>query len=305
MKNTGILYISVVMACYNADKYIEETILSVLHQTFTDFEFIIINDGSTDKSKDILERYAALDSRIILVNQSNKGLSRSLNIGLSLAKGKYIARIDADDVCLPKRFEIQYRYLEEHPTCILIGSAVNYIDEQNKYLGRSFPLMHHKQISRALESYNPIAHPTVMYRKDIILKAGGYNEMINGQFEDHFLWYGLKNYGRLKNIPVSLVNYRMLPNSLSSFQNDKAFIELRNKIIKSQQLTHDQDIKLMDVRKSIKQNETKTEKMKKLNALNFKLTNAIYQILGHIIGESVSSTIVSTLISIKLISNFK
>ena len=127
--------ISVVMSVYNSEKYIIEAIESVLSQTFNDFEFIIVNDGSTDNSLSLIK--SINDPRIKIIDQENKGLSKALNIGINIAKGKYIARLDADDIALPTRFEKQYKFLENNPECVALGTEAIYTTEDGKELYRS------------------------------------------------------------------------------------------------------------------------------------------------------------------------
>src|ERR1700680_111125 len=120
--------VSVVMSVFNGERFVSEAIESILHQTFHDFEFIIINDGSTDGTADILSRYQNSDPRVAVHDQQKKGLVQSLNTGCGLARGRYIARMDADDIAFPERLERQINYLEQNPDIALIGSSVNVID---------------------------------------------------------------------------------------------------------------------------------------------------------------------------------
>ncbi|MDD4353774.1 MAG: glycosyltransferase family A protein, partial [Candidatus Nanoarchaeia archaeon] len=135
MKNHRI---SVIMSAYNTERYIAEAIESILNQTFKDFEFIIIDDGSTDDSLKIIKRYVKKDRRIKLIhNKKNIGLTKSLNKGLKIAKGQYIARMDADDISLPQRFQIQYDFLEKNKDIFLIGTTAFLIDDKGDRLGRA------------------------------------------------------------------------------------------------------------------------------------------------------------------------
>src|SRR5688500_15226048 len=123
--------ISVVMSAYNSDKYIAKAIESILNQTFKDFEFIIINDGSKDESLKIIKRYGKKDKRIVLIdNKKNLGLIKSLNKGLKIAKGKYIARMDSDDIAMPQRFKIQLDYLDKNRNIFLVGTSFEQIDKE-------------------------------------------------------------------------------------------------------------------------------------------------------------------------------
>src|SRR5690606_10551481 len=132
--------ISVLMPAYNAGSHIREAIESILQQTFTDFEFLIINDGSTDDTLEIIRSYD--DARIRLVSRPNKGLIATLNEGMELAVTNYIARFDADDICVPTRLEEQYNFLQNNPDYILVGSDVNYLDKDGNFLLRINPVGH-------------------------------------------------------------------------------------------------------------------------------------------------------------------
>ena len=159
--------ISVVMSVFNSELYVKEAIDSILNQTFEDFEFIILDDGSTDKSVDIIQGYT--DSRIrFFQNDKNLGLRGSLNRGLQLAEGKYIARMDSDDIAVERRFEIQVKYLEQHPDVVMCGGNVHYlIDGKIKRNKEIFPCSF-QEIRIALLRYNCFFHPTVMLRTDFI-----------------------------------------------------------------------------------------------------------------------------------------
>ena len=134
MKNPKV---SVIMSVYNSDKFLSESIESILNQTFRDFEFIIINDCSTDKSLDIIKKYSKNDNRIVLIeNENNIGLTKSLNKGVKIAKGNYIARIDADDTALNNRFEVQYNFLEKNKNIFLVGGGTYEIDYKGKIIRR-------------------------------------------------------------------------------------------------------------------------------------------------------------------------
>src|SRR5688572_12730012 len=125
---SGSPTVSCVMTVYNTAPYLREAVESILGQTFTDFEFIIIDDGSTDASPQILSDYAERDARIRLVSRPNTGIVKAANEGIGLSRGKYLARMDSDDVALPHRFATQVKYLDEHPDCVLVGSAAMFID---------------------------------------------------------------------------------------------------------------------------------------------------------------------------------
>jgi glycosyltransferase involved in cell wall biosynthesis len=204
--------ISVIMSVYNAQRYLQEAIDSLLQQTFKNFEFIIINDGSTDATIDILNRYN--DHRIIIINHPrNLGLARSLNNAIGLAKGKYIARMDADDISLPHRLSKQLTYLEHNPEIAVLGSAYYEIDEYNNVSKLVQLFCEDEQIKRQLcLGQFSIAHPTAMIRKDALLDVGAYNE--NLMFtQDKDLWIRLAGKGyKFANLREPTLKKRELKN---------------------------------------------------------------------------------------------
>ena len=198
--------VSVLMPVSNGELYLREAVESILNQTFSDFEFLIIDDGSTDSTWEILGSYD--DPRIHLVqNEDNIGLIRSLNRGLGLARGKYIARMDADDVSLPERLVLQVNFLDAHPEIGVLGCGVWVIDGcGNPSHIRRFPA-EHGVIKWHLCFDVPIAHPTVMMRREVVARAGGYRtDMVHA--EDYDLWRRLSQVARLSNLPEVLLYLR-------------------------------------------------------------------------------------------------
>lgn len=180
--------ISVVMSVYNSEKWLNESISSILNQTFKNFEFIIINDGSTDSSESIIKSFANTDDRIILINQANCGLTKSLNKGISISSGRYIARIDADDISLPDRLKKQYEILESSDNLGLCYSSFFEIDSSGKQLGKSKVVSKFDQVKRNLsKGVNNIAHSSVMFRKSIFESLNGYREKLK-KSQDFDLW---------------------------------------------------------------------------------------------------------------------
>lgn len=203
--------IAVVLPVYNAQNFLKEAIDSVLQQTFKNFELIIINDGSTDSSESIILGYK--DHRIRYIKQENTGIGGALRIGCELAQGKYIARMDADDICLPNRFELQKAYLDNNPNTVLVSNAVIYINESGNIIGRSFPYTSSFAIKKKLKYGSPICHPSVMMRKTAYELAGGYIDL--ELLEDLHLWIKLSKHGDFYNISSPLLKYRVLSNSIS------------------------------------------------------------------------------------------
>jgi len=210
--------ISVVMSVYNGKEFLNESIQSILNQTFKDFEFIIINDCSTDKSLEKIKRYAKVDKRIILLKNKKKlGLTKSLNKGLKLAKGKYIARIDADDIALPERLEKQYDYLEKHKDIFLAGTGAYNIDEKDNVKSIKKPLTNSDLIKKTLYHKNCIYHPTIMFRNEDYL----YREkFIYSQDYDFYLRLIFEKK-KLTNIPNLLIKYRISSKAVSFSQTAK------------------------------------------------------------------------------------
>ena len=200
--------VSVVMPVFNCANFLEEAVHSILRQSFSDFEFIIINDGSTDGSAAMLTRFAQADARIRLFHQENQGLIVTLNRGIQLARGKYIARMDADDVALTDRFQKQITFLECHPNVAILGGAMEVMDAQGAPLHRiSYPCRN-EEIQAGLLQKNCFAHPTVMMRKEAVQAVGGYRQAFL-HAEDYDLWLRVADKYELANLPDSLHRYRI------------------------------------------------------------------------------------------------
>jgi glycosyltransferase involved in cell wall biosynthesis len=208
------------MSVYNGMPYLSEAVESVLEQTFGNFEFIIINDGSTDGSTEVLRQYAGIDDRIRLLEQENRGLTPSLNRGINRARGAYVARMDADDVCLPRRFELQVDYLDRHPGCVVVGGEPEMIDAEGKPLEKSDPLYDafdldnmdyrydHKEVDRRLLTGGWfLNHPTVMMRRSALEAVGGYDEHFKTA-QDRDLFLRLAEVGKVVNLPKQVLKYR-------------------------------------------------------------------------------------------------
>lgn len=198
------------MSVYNGEKYLREAINSILNQTFTDFEFIIINDGSTDSTRQVLESY--YDPRIRLFHQDNIGLTKSLNRGLKLAQGEYIARMDADDISLPERLETQLKYFDVDPLLTLCASRFRVIDENGNFIGCIHPTVSDKLLGWHLLSWhllfgNQIGHASVMVKKQPLLKLGGYAEAAK-RAQDYELWSRMSFTYKMIVIPDILFYWR-------------------------------------------------------------------------------------------------
>uniref|UniRef100_A0A832DUR0 Glycosyltransferase n=1 Tax=candidate division WWE3 bacterium TaxID=2053526 RepID=A0A832DUR0_UNCKA len=204
--------VSVVMAAYNAREYLREAIESVLNQTFKDFEFIIIDDGSTDDTVEIIRSYR--DPRIVLHERSHQGLIATLNYGIKIARGEYIARMDTDDVSEPRRFELQVKFLDSHPDHAVVGTTTQIIDTKGRTIDISAEPLRHEEIVQGLLVRNVLAHGSVMMREDAVRKVGGYDpEAIHA--EDYDLWVRISREGKLANLPQPLFKWRLNPQGIS------------------------------------------------------------------------------------------
>lgn len=202
------------MSVYNGDKYLNQAIDSILNQTFSNFEFIIINDNSSDRTEEILKSYS--DKRIkIIRNTTNLGLTKSLNKGLAESKGEYIARMDCDDISMPNRFEIQNKFLDENKEIVCVGSSTLTINGNSEVVGKKDVETDPEAIAFQMLIINQMTHSSVMMRADIIKKENYYNE--NYRYtQDYELWSRLilHNY-KLSNIKSPLLKYRYHQNSIT------------------------------------------------------------------------------------------
>ena len=236
-KSLGRPIISVLMAIYNEPQvWMQESIESILNQTFTDFEFIIINDNpERDLNKKLLVEYIKRDNRIVIVNnEENIGLTRSLNKGLEIAKGDFVARMDGDDISLPSRFEKQIYFMSNHPDVIVCGTQIEYFGLTKKRFTDWIHENHEKIIPQLILS-TCIAHPTVMIRKTILDVNNIKYDPIFKQAQDLKLWIDLKDKGKFHNIPMVLLRYRISHKQISEkskgSQNEYAR-NLRRELIK-------------------------------------------------------------------------
>jgi len=207
--------VTVLMPVFNAERYLAAALESVLGQTFADFQFLIIDDGSTDGTLPVLRRYARHDSRIRLVSRENRGLVATLNEGLNLSRSELVARMDADDVALPWRLESQLAHMEAHDDVLCVGGYYDLIDHRGRMLTTMKPPTDHAGIEKQmLAGHTPICHPSAIIRREAALKVGGYDpEMMLA--EDLDLWLRLGEIGLLGNLPVSVVQYRLHFQSVS------------------------------------------------------------------------------------------
>jgi len=206
--------ISVVLPVFNAERTISTALTSVLNQTYEEFEVIIVDDGSTDSSPELLAEHAKRDQRICLIRTANHGVAAALNTGIAAARGELIARMDADDICEPMRFEKQVAHLAQHKACVAVGCVVTPIDDKGSALSVRSRLpsgVKLKDRCRNFRHFPPspptIPHPTAMIRSEALKAIGGYRPCLRGA-EDRDLWWRLNQLGEIHRLPERLLRYR-------------------------------------------------------------------------------------------------
>ena len=203
------------MPVYNAAPYVVAAVRSILVQSFKDFEFLVLDDGSTDRSADLVDRCAAKDSRVTLLRRPNRGLVDSLNELLEVAKGDVVARMDADDLSRPERFAKQIAYLKSHPSCVAVGSRALFIDPDGAPITDYIDNFGHAQIeAELLLPMIGILHPTVMMQRAAVNAVGRYSSEYR-HVEDLDLFLRLAEIGELANLPEVLLSYRVHVRSVS------------------------------------------------------------------------------------------
>jgi glycosyltransferase involved in cell wall biosynthesis len=217
--------VTVLMPVYNGAQYLHEAMESILQQSFTDFEFLIINDASTDQSANIINSYSDLRIRLV-ENDRNIGLVHTLNRGIDLAKGEFIARMDCDDISIPERLEKQLVLMEHYSEVGVCGGWIEY------FMGRQLVLqlpLSDEEIKRTLPLYNPMAHPTVMIRTAVIKTQQLYYDPEYRHVEDYELWTRLAAITCFANIPEVLLKYRIHPEQIGQ-QHSVEQVEVVEKI---------------------------------------------------------------------------
>ena len=205
--------VSVVMSVYNGERYLDDAIASILDQTYSNFEFIIINDGSNDNTLKIIKDYQKQDKRIKLISRQNKGLIASLNEGISIAKGKYIARMDSDDISLPNRLQEQAQFLDKNSHIDMCGSYIQLFDDKKTLQQWQYPLTD-EDIKLMLMFISPFAHPSVMIKKSIF---DNYQYTNFTHIEDYKLWADMALGGcKMSNIDKVLLKYRYHDKQISN-----------------------------------------------------------------------------------------
>ena len=211
--------VSVVMPVYNCERFLREAVESILNQTFVDFELLFVAGSSTDRTDIILESFQEKDHRIKVIYEEQEGLAAALNMGCLLAKGKYIARMDADDRCLPQRLERQVGYMETHPEIGILGTWAKYIDESGRQIESARILTNPKLIGFHLYFANCIIHSSVIMRREILEPLGFYNlEALYA--EDYELWSRAMGITKISVLPEILLESRIWSGSVSNLKSE-------------------------------------------------------------------------------------
>lgn len=199
--------VSFILPVYNADEFLQETLHSILEQTYTNFEVIAINDGSKDSSQKILEHYAMFDDRIKVHSRENRGLVATLNEAINLASGEFLARIDADDLCVPRRLEWQVSTMLANKNAVLCCGFYEMLSEDGEFLHKQLVPTHSDDLTRLMYTRNPIAHASVMLRKSLLPKEL-YNAYV-GPTEDFEFWTRLAVNHPMVCTPHVIMRYRI------------------------------------------------------------------------------------------------
>ena len=203
--------VSVLMAVYNGMPYLKKAVDSILRQTYADWKFVIVNDGSTDGSKEYLD--SIKDERFIILDQDNQGLAASLNNGLKLCETEYVARLDSDDICSPNRLESQLEYMKSHPDVVMLGTQIERLGERGSGFKSSLPCEHDAIVTALLAGKHTMCHPTIMCRTQAMVDAGGYWDHPIAQDWDIYL--KLSEIGQVANLPDVHLKYRIHSGSLN------------------------------------------------------------------------------------------
>ena len=214
--------VSVVTSVHNGEVYLEECVNSILNQTFKNFEYIILNNGSTDRTPEILNQYN--DPRLRIIHQENLGISRSLNKGINLSNSDLIARLDADDYSFPQRLETQIIFMEQHPEIVLCGSSFKELLRKNFFTQKVTLIEKDEDIRKIVSCFNPFSHSTVMFRKKEFIESGSYNQKFKYS-QDYELWVRMLNFGQAWILKEALSVVRLSEQSLGNKNRRKQKLE--------------------------------------------------------------------------------
>jgi len=237
--------VSIIMSVYNQEDFLEKAVGSILNQTFKNFEFLIIDDCSQDKSFFLLEKYQKQDSRIkIFRNKKRRGLTKNLNTLIKRSKGELIARMDGDDVCFRRRLEKQVAFLQKNKKVVLLGSWAKVINKQGKIIGEFRKPASSQEIREKILSFNPFIHSSVMFNKKVVQRAGGYNEEFFYS-QDYDLFIRLTADYQTANLAEFLMKFRWMPDFEKQKEQHRQALKVRLQAIKKSRYNRREILKLI------------------------------------------------------------
>lgn len=207
--------VSIITGVYNGEKYLLDALNSIVNQSFTSFEYIIVNDGSSDQTASILSDFQQQDERVRVYHQDNQGLSTALNVGIKLSHGQYLVRMDADDIAVPNRIQEQVAYLCQYPDIVLLGTAYDLIDASGKYLKTHFQPVRDSEIRWQMLFHNAFCHSSVIINRSNIDENFLYYDQSLRYAQDFELWGRLLERGLGANLDRPLVKLRVHPDSVT------------------------------------------------------------------------------------------
>ncbi len=239
--------ISVIMSVFNGSKFLSDAIQSILNQTFKEFEFIIVDDGSTDNSLNIIRSFESADSRIKVISKLNEGLAKSLNAAISVSKGKFIARMDADDISYENRLEKQYEYMQKNESIDLCGCSMDIIDELGNVTSEKIQISNIDDIQRKRYFQSPILHITFFGKKSFFVKHNGYREQFKYAQDYDLVLRGINAGAKICNIKDKLVQYRDYQQKIdpTKFIQQFRMTELIVKLSKEREL-HNKEVSILN-----------------------------------------------------------
>ena len=239
--------ISVIMSVFNGSKFLSDAIQSILNQTFKEFEFIIVDDGSTDNSLNIIRSFESADSRIKVISKLNEGLAKSLNAAISVSKGKFIARMDADDISYENRLEKQYEYMQKNESIDLCGCSMDIIDELGNVTSEKIQISNIDDIQKKRYFQSPILHITFFGKKSFFVKHNGYREQFKYAQDYDLVLRGINTGAKICNIKDKLVQYRDYQQKIDPIKFIQQFrmTELIVKLSKEREL-HNKEVSILN-----------------------------------------------------------
>ena len=302
--------ISVILSTFNNEEYLESAIKSILNQTYTNFEFIVIDDASNDETGKILNRYKKIDTRIkVFRNIKNLGLTKSLNIAIKNATGEFLARMDDDDISISDRFESQLAEFKKNPKLMVLGGSIKRIDEKNDYLDNTLINFSNNFSDTKFVSkyFNPIAHPTAMIRKELFNHIELYDERYRSS-QDFDLWKRVieKNF-QIYSLKKHVLNYRIHNSSVSIKDNASQslnFLKIKHSIDNNFISLEDIELELMKAPTDIKNNINLYNELKRIVNCNKIMMNNDYILYLTELDLSISKKTVNAFLKSKKIDKY-